>query len=286
MIIRKLLTGAVLLCLANVVYAEDCQQHFLGGTEPLLINQKLTNRGHEICYEAYALFTSGMSRTAIWSAEHLTRDNLELAAQIKRINPFHAEESVPAEDRAELSDYKSSGYDRGHMAPNGDMPTKTAQHESFSLANMIPQWPSQNQGIWSEVESAVREYTKEQGELFVVTGPAFIYSQNDASYISNGRVLVPSHTWKAIYNPKTGESGAYFVVNNETSDYETLSMAELQKRVGIDVFPKLPSQYKVTAMTLPTPTKGRGYTSGYHHPSYGAAHFAGKMLYHSFKHAR
>ncbi len=49
---------------------------------------------------------------------------------------------------AQLSDYKGSGYDRGHLCPAGDMKlNKTAMSETFYLSNMSPQEASFNRGI-------------------------------------------------------------------------------------------------------------------------------------------
>ena len=36
--------------------------------------------------------------------------------------PFTKSRHLPEDERAELSDYPRCGFDRGHMAPNGDMP--------------------------------------------------------------------------------------------------------------------------------------------------------------------
>jgi DNA/RNA endonuclease G (NUC1) len=73
----------------------------------------------------------------------------------ERKNAFHAEPMLPKEERAELADYEHTGFDRGHMAPSGDMPSLEAQQESFSLANIAPQTPELNRGIWEGIEAAV-----------------------------------------------------------------------------------------------------------------------------------
>jgi len=130
----------------------QCPSHFAGGVAPSVTNPKLKPRTQEVCFQAYAVLHSGISRTPLYSAEHLTRANVESAKTLSRKDSFHPEASLPPKDRAELSDYARSGYDRGHMAPNGNMANRSAQAQSFSLANMVPQVHASNAGIWAGIE--------------------------------------------------------------------------------------------------------------------------------------
>lgn len=232
----------------------DCPQHFASGQPPKVTNPKLKPRTQELCFEAFAVLHSGVSRTPVYAAEHLTRKNLQAARDLSRKDSFHAEDQLPERDRAELSDYARSGYDRGHMAPNADMPTRKAQAESFSLANMVPQVHENNAGVWAGIEAAARQLASDEGELYVVSGPAFIGS--DIQQI--GRVLVPTHVWKVLYSPKQQRAGAYLVTNDKTKDYQVLSIAELQKLAGINPLPALSTQAREQAMNLPKPQGNRG----------------------------
>jgi len=249
------LAVAVIVLLLAPALAEaaktHCPQFFLGQQAPDLLNTRLEAGTRELCFSAFAVLHSATTRTPLWAAERLTRAQVKSAQGVTRVNRFHAEPRLPRSDRAELADYARSGFDRGHMAPSGDMPDARSQSESFSLANMIPQNPDNNRNLWEGIESAVRALTRRDGEIYVVTGP--IYAGETLQSL-NGRVLVPTSIFKAIYDPKRQQAGAYLVPNADGDEWEAVSIAKLAQVTGLDVFPALPASIKETAMTLPEPT--------------------------------
>lgn len=234
-----------------------CSHFYPGQVAPDYINQKLSISVRELCNEAFGVFHSGISKTPLWVAERLSRSSLAEAKGLKRANNFHPDDRLHPSERAELTDYKGSGLDRGHLAPSANMPSVSAQYESFSLANMMPQAPELNRGDWEGVESTLRQYAKQNGELFVLTGPAFI--GNRVSKV--GRVFVPSHVWKAVYDPKAKSAGAYWFANVNDAKAEYLSIDELASRIGIQPFPSLPAAVRHERMDLPEPKRYRSARS-------------------------
>ncbi|WP_414476396.1 DNA/RNA non-specific endonuclease [Microvirga sp. M2] len=237
--------------------AQSCPQHFFSGVAPQLLNPKLAPKTRQICYAEFALLHSGLTRTPLWVAEHLTPERVAGARELNRVNNFHPDSNLPTSERADLSDYARSGYDRGHMAPSGDMATPQGMAESFSLANMVPQDRDNNRNLWERIERAVRQYS-ERHEIYVVTGPIF---QGENVQSLKGRVLVPTHLAKAVYDPQQNAGAAYLVPNQAGDDYRIISLADLQQLTGIDVFPQMAASVKQTAMELPAPQLRRSRRS-------------------------
>jgi endonuclease G len=234
---------------AAEVLPTDCSTDYVGGTAPDLVNAKLKNGLRELCFSEFAVYHSGLTATPLFVAQHLTADIVHRAKVVDREDVFHAEPQLAASERAELSHYRKSGFDRGHMAPAADMATKTAQDQSFSLANMVPQKPSLNRGDWAKVEDTTRDLAEGYGEVYVVTGPVF--SGASLSRIG-GRVLVPTFVYKAVYVPSTGQSSAWWA-DNKTGGMEVVTINQLTARVGADVFPAVPASSKDKLVKLPIP---------------------------------
>ena len=97
----------------------------------------------------------------------------------------------------------------------------------------------------------MRHLAARQGELYVVTGPAF-QSQQVRSIGPNG-VLVPSSTCKAVYDPRASGAGAYLCSNVAAPSCEVVSVATLTSITGIDPFPAVSDSAKQAAMALPSP---------------------------------
>lgn len=225
----------VLLFHAFIAWAAEtaCPEQFAGGIAPDLINPELSLKTREICCSGYAVRYSGVTRTPLYSAELLTKERLLHAKQVKRQNRFHPDENIPADERAELRHYANSGYDRGHMAPAADMPDEQSQYESFSLANMVPQAPGNNRGVWAKLEALVRRLTEEQGQLYVITGPIFDVEPRRVG----GAVSVPVKLFKAVLIPATDTVRVFLVDNRDSAELQEVDLQMFEAVNGVRLFP-------------------------------------------------
>jgi endonuclease G len=193
-------------------------------------------RPRDLCYEAFAVLHSGRNKTPIFVVERLTAAQLRDARREERTDKFFADARVPAAERAQLSDYADSGYDRGHMAPAADMATATAMDQSFSLANMVPQAPQNNRVVWAKLESDTRKYVmRAKGPVFVFTGP--VYTGKPRT-IGSGKVAVPAYLFKLVYDQHGGRAWAHWLPNNDDARAGSpISYQELVRRTGIEFLP-------------------------------------------------
>ena len=173
-----------------------------------------------------------------------------------------------------LDDYKNSGFSRGHLCPSADRLCSVEQNkQTFYLTNMHPQYQSHNGGLWSRLETLVRDYATNDeytalhcDTLYVVKAATItnkvrigddeedgIYRDPDNSgdpLLCNKRLLVPRYFYMALlhYNKETDSYHAIafwteHIDGNQSvqnlADY-AISINELEKRTGIDFFCNLP----------------------------------------------
>ena len=231
-----------------------CSAQLMNGDGPV-ISQSMRRKTTLLCYEGYVALYSALSRTPVWSAEKLTPARVEAAHEIERVNPFHPDPNLPVGDRSELNDYTRSGWDRGHMSPNGDMSTVDAQFSSFSLGNMVPQFPENNRVIWAHIEEAVRKWTRSTETVYVVTGPVF---SGDHLQSLRGRVLIPTHIFKAVWDPVKHKGGVFITFNIAGEEMLEQSFSEFTAWSGLDPFPDLTPAEKAQAPALPAVRSHQG----------------------------
>lgn len=212
----------------------QCPQFFANGKPPAVA---LRPKQRGLCYEAFAVLHSGETKTPIYVAQRLNRRSIEDADE-RRATKFFADARLPRGERAELEDYKRSGYSRGHMAPAGDMPTPTAMAQSFSLANMVPQNIQHNGGAWAKIEQDTRRYVRRaKGDVFVISGPVFT---PESPRIGDNGVRVPTYLFKLVYDQHDNRAWAHWQENREGERVgKPITYQELVKRTGVEFLPGL-----------------------------------------------
>jgi len=234
----------MLLCAAAPALAagfDDCPQFFAGKPPSTIAYGQL----RELCLDEYAVLHSGQSKTPILVAQRLNARMLNLAKDLKRKDKFREDARLPEGERAKLSDYRNSGFSRGHMAAAGDMSTEQGKAQSYLLSNMVPQDIRQNGKAWSQIEQDTRSYIRRaKGDVFVITGPVFspdlrtVGDGNDdrpeRRTIGESRVWVPDAVFKMVYDPATGQRWVHLQDNQPSAKPgKPLSYEEFVQRTGI-----------------------------------------------------
>ena len=211
----------------------------IGTLSAQAINYLPTSTTNQVVeHRYYTLSYSEKHEQAEWVAYHLTPYRVK--GGVERTDDFRKDPKVRTGSSSN-ADHEGSGYDRGHLAPAAAMAiSRTAMSQSFYLSNMTPQDPSLNRGPWRQLEKQVRQWVRDKGKLYVVTG-AVLNGVQDR--IGPNNVSVPKRHYKVILDYED-RSGVAFLLPNadpqrDLSAY-AVSIDKVEARTGINFFHSLP----------------------------------------------
>ena len=159
-------------------------------------------------------------------------------------------------------------YDRGHQIPNADRNADASlQKQTYYWTNSTPQHATFNQGIWENLESAVRSLVSSSDSVYVITGPVyqtvggsetvrtFKNSSNDDKVVP-----IPNYYYKVLLKVRrsgssvTAASAIGFWFTHEAHSGENwqnfaVSVDEIEQKTGFNFFANLPPALEATAET-------------------------------------
>lgn len=175
-----------------------------------------------------------------------------------RNDDFKADPDVTTS--AKLSDYKNSGFSRGHLCPSLDRQCSVEQNkQTFFLTNMQPQWQTHNGGLWKNLEDKVNGWSRGSlaDTLYIVKAATISDVTIDSEVVDgvyaekcNDHLLVPKYFYMALlaYDKSRDQYHALALwtlhqnvsdTNKNYGDY-AITIDELERRTGIDFFCNLP----------------------------------------------
>ena len=195
---------------------------------------KTAHQLHAICRQAYLVAYDAQAKIPNYVTYTLTPPNA--LGCVARTNAFAADQSIS--NGATPDDYAGTGFDKGHMAPDGDLSWDTqVEYESFLMTNMSPQAGSLNRGIWKLLETSVRGWAVQRNQPYTIFVGAF-YGPGD-EFIGKG-VIVPHGFYKIVINNATKEVAGwafphvkpYQNLGNDLTKFRQ-PIANIQQQAGV-----------------------------------------------------
>jgi endonuclease G len=153
-----------------------------------------------------------------------------------RTNAFVADQSISNGPKPD--DYAGTGYDKGHMSPDGDLSwDQQVEYESFLMTNMSPQHGSLNRGIWKLLETSIRGWAVQRNQSYTIYVGG-VYDAQDPR-IGTG-VVVPHGFYKIVINNQTNEIAGwgfphtkpYVNLGNDLTKFR-LPVSQIQTMAGV-----------------------------------------------------
>lgn len=206
----------------------------------LIVQKPATTPGQDIQYTGFTVNFNPQKHLPNYVAWELTPQKAK--GTLPRTNKFKPDNNIAGTPT--LDDYRGSGFDRGHMAPAGDMKwDKQAMSDCFYLTNMSPQTSRLNSGRWNDLETLTRKTTAKDSTLIIVCGP--ILTDRLTRTIGPTKVVVPQRFFKVIYAPYSQQPYMLGFIFSNTQLPETLkdasySIDQIEQITGLDFFSALP----------------------------------------------
>ncbi len=201
----------------------------------------------------YAAYWDYKNLVASWVAYPLCAGNIGTSGgrtDSFALDPLLPRDKQPYIPSAFKSGNASGSYDRGHQIPSADRLDWRVNLETFFGTNMTPQDNGLNGNAWGSLEIKVRNWAKSSATdtLYVVTGctGADVAAKYVLDY-DDKHIAIPAGYYKALLrlskDKKYTALGIYY--DNKSSNdtnFKGLSMSidELEKKVGVDFFVNLP----------------------------------------------
>ena len=225
------------------------------------------NRNYSYNY-SYTYYAS------LWTAYHVTKALKTGSADTGtwRYNPeIDQTKQVNITKNSYGTMYGNNTYSRGHQCPNADRKSDDLMNrQTYYATNQTPQVQTNfNQGIWSSLETAERNLvTTDSDIVYVVTGPAYrtVDGNETISYLNGAtgqnanptRLPIPNYYWKAFLKvhvsggqvQSASAIGFWFehrTYTNETFTSYAVSVDEIERLTGFDLFTNLPIGVEATA---------------------------------------
>ena len=209
--------------------------------------------------EGYAVGYSESRKTPVWAAYRVfALDDFET---FDRPSKFKVDERTEA--GVHHDDYKYTGFDRGHMAPNFAVMSRygrVAQLETFLMSNVCPQCPGLNQEPWEALEKRIADdYANDFEEVWVISGP--IFSSNPEAL--DAGVSIPSKFFSIVVDEEGGNPAALAIImTQQTKGVHPLSafvttVREIETQTNLDFFAPLPDNIENQLETSPADARWR-----------------------------